>query len=119
MRRYLVPLVFALLLSGCTTTLYSWQNPGQPDPQALEEAERSCALLADDELYRFGYPNPFYYYGIYSWAPGWPYLYGDPYGGGFSYYGEPYAAAPQQLFRVCMKAKGWRLVPVNPAEPAG
>jgi len=116
MKRILI-LLLPILLAGCSATSYHWQHPELTAPQALKAAEQHCALLADDELDSYGYPGPYPYLGpaygplAYRHFHHFPYYGGYP--GEFTYSGTS-VFAEAQLFRVCMKAKGWQLVPDTP-----
>lgn len=107
-----VLLAAILLLAGCSATGYRWHNPRQTDPQALNSATQSCRLLAEDELQTYGYPGPYPYFGR-PWAYRHLHHRYLGYPDYFHWYRNPYFAE-DQLFRVCMKAKGWQLVPEKP-----
>jgi len=123
MKYSLLACLAVLLTAGCSYTPYTWQHPDRLGEQALNQAEKNCALLADDELYRYGYAGPYPYFGsTYRGPMRYDYFHRYPFFGdypGDPFYGEPYAATQGQLFRVCMKAKGWQLVPATKADSAG
>lgn len=115
MRRMLV-LAGVTALAGCGPPLV-WQHRsfGTPPTQAeVDECRRDAYLEANRQAfyYDFAWPR---YYGWSGWY-GWPGWYGyDP----FYRYGpyDPYLLE-QDLYRFCLRARGYHLVPARPADEA-
>ncbi|MBW6508277.1 MAG: hypothetical protein K0A94_01910 [Desulfuromonadales bacterium] len=112
-------LLFLIFLTGCASrgTLV-WQHSEGYGDQQLQQAQKECRQIAQREA---RYPYPYYYYGDSLFPFYRPFYYQDRH-----YYAEDwiwrdhftqmrYQEELSRLYRVCMEAKGWRLVRLPPA----
>ena len=113
----LTSLALVLLLSGCASrSLWVWDSvEGKSEAQFLED-DLDCQALARHEAGRGRYYQPWPCLGCSPnyWGadPFSPYYYDHSF---HPFYGDPnlffrYEDDLEQLYRVCMKAKGWQLV---------
>lgn len=115
MKALLVLLI--ILLSGCATrsTLVWEHSQGLNDTQLLS-AQKECRQLAHRETrYPYFYHSDLYY-PFYR-----PFYYHDRYYAADFFWHDHYRQMWYQdelsrLYRLCMEAKGWRLVPALPPE---
>ncbi len=111
-----VTVVLIALLSGCSwKNHWAWQHPEGLDELSYQQAATECQNLAEKEQARdisllYGHPyysHNYHYYGLNPYYPGY----------GYSSFHQ-YRLNVEKLFRVCMQAKGWQWVKVQPqAEP--
>lgn len=112
-------LLFLIFLTGCAgrDTLVWEHSEGYGDPQLLQ-AQKECRQIAQREA-RY----PYYYYSDPLFPFYRPFHYYDRH-----YYAEDliwrdhfaqmrYQDELSRLYRVCMEAKGWRLVRLPPQGP--
>ena len=106
--------VLALLISGCSSGAYwSWQHPQGLDMATLQQDKIECRAMAEQQLNRFDYYRH-YDYSRFSYdrydrrghlRPYYPLRYYDF---------HRYNLDLNQLYRFCLRAKGWQLIKVAP-----
>lgn len=113
-----------LFLGGCASSSYwAWQHPDKQGELQLLKDQKECRDLAQAEVAKINYY--FDFYNMYDFPYYWP----SPrdrhhrpvlrsYHPYFGSYGH-YRFLQQQddldrFFRICMKAKGWRRVKIDP-----
>ncbi len=107
-----------LLLSGCLGNSYlAWQHPAGLSNAELQTAKAQCRQLAQNEVNRFDYYEPYYDHPFYyeRYSRGGHYR---PYFWRRSYYDfHRYNIDLDRFYKVCMQAKGWYLVRIDPEAP--
>lgn len=120
MLRYVFHLLVLLALTGCTTVRYTWEHPDEPGAERLAQDKQECRVIVVEEA-TYPYPGYPYRHHFYHRSP-WPYYPYAPYAHhydywpyGYGWYQDPFAWQyyRDDLFRVCMRAKGWHRVPVE------
>lgn len=114
-------LLFVLFLSGCATRgALVWEHSQGYDDQQLQQAQRECRQLAQREA-RY----PYFYYKEPLFPFHRPFYYHSRHYGSDLFWNDHFMQLRYQeelsrLYRICMEAKEWRLVRVQPsAENAG
>ena len=104
----------ALLVSGCSSGAYwTWQHPQGLDKATLQQDEIECRTMAEQQLNRFDYYRHYdyshFYYDRYDrrghLRPYYPFRFYDF---------HRYNLDLNQLYRFCLRAKGWQLIKVEP-----
>lgn len=122
MKKRALMTVVALLVTACTPVRWTWQHAEGLGPEKLQEDSRFCDALSREEADYWQYDSyspyvpytePYYVYR----SPYWHRHY-DPFWYGYSWYPDSfsYYRYLNDLFRVCMRAKGWQRVPLTDAE---
>ena len=108
-----------LLLCGCVShSQWIWQHTDKLGELQLLKDRKECRELAQTEVVQINYYYDFYGYDMYDFPFYGPYYrdrYYRPYFRGY----HQYRFFQQQddlgrFFRVCMKAKGWQRVRIEP-----
>ncbi len=111
-KRRLLALAPLALVCGCTSTPMAWEHQSSGTPPTVaetEECRRSAYAEAQHRAFFYSVVRPRTYRdgrGNVVYEPWPPYGY-DPY------------LLEQDLFRFCLQAKGYRLVPARPAAAMG
>ncbi|MFO7766544.1 MAG: hypothetical protein R6V33_08950 [Pelovirga sp.] len=112
--------VFVLFLAGCAArgTLV-WEHTEAHSDRELQQAQQECRQLAQREA-RF----PYFYYHDSPFPFYRPFNYHGRYYGSDLFFNDHFAHIRYQeelsrLYRVCMEAKGWQLVRVQPSTENG
>ncbi|NIQ97881.1 MAG: hypothetical protein GWN87_29745 [Desulfuromonadales bacterium] len=120
MFRFMLYLLIMTGIAGCAPVHYTWQHPDDPGVEQLTREFQGCQTIVNDEM-TYSYPGYGHRHHIYRYRS-WPYYARDPYWHrydywpyGYGWYEDPFAWQDYRddLFRVCMRAKGWRQVPVE------
>lgn len=113
----LISITLLLLLCGCASLSYwTWQHPNIQSELQLLKDRKECRELARTEVVQINY-----YYSFYNMGQRYdfPSYYYDQYRSPFFHGYHHYLFMQQQedlerFFLICMKAKGWQQVKVNP-----
>jgi hypothetical protein len=114
-----IAIFMLLLLCGCVGNSYwTWQHPDKQSELQLLKDRNECRNLAQTEVAQINYFYDFYDYGMDDfpfYAPSYRNRFYRPYFRGY----HNYKFFQQQndlerFFRICMKAKGWQRVKIEP-----
>ncbi len=116
----LISATLLLLLCSCISPSYwIWQHPNKQGELQLLKDRKECHELAKTEVAQINY-----YYAFYNMGQRYEYLSYSPYY--YDRYRRPYFHSYhhfrfvqqqgdlERFFQICMKAKGWRRVRVEP-----
>ena len=106
-----------LLLCGCSFPTYEWRHPQGLEQTTLERDKEECYRYANQAI-----PPSYYFDDAFLWADPygdlrWPYHRHPYYPHSFSYHypgywgfsSHFYFRYRDDIFKACMKGKGWRL----------
>jgi len=110
----LLALLLPIVLGGCVNkSHWVWKNPEKPAESDYLKDEKECNELAQSETSRIDY-----YYGYHSLfsSPFYTPYYHDrcsyhPFANDDRYFRQQDDL--ERFFRICMKAKGWKLIKVE------
>jgi len=116
----LVAIFTLLLLCGCiSNNRWVWQHPDKQGELQLLKDQTECRKLAQTEVAQINYFSDYYDMGYLYDFPFYGYSYRGKYRRPFFRGYHHYRFMQEQddferFFRVCMKAKGWQRVKVEP-----
>lgn len=100
----------ATAVAACTPVEWQYAGTGMPAPAAeLSDCDRSAYYEAQQQAFFYGFTRPRYFVGRDGQLHYDPWLWPN--------YNDTFFLE-RQLFDYCMRAKGYRLTPVRPADQA-
>lgn len=116
----LISVVLLLLLCGCVShNQWTWQHPEKQGELQLLKDQKKCRELAQTEVAQINYLYNFYAMDYLYNFPFYDHYYRDrylrPFFRGYHHYRFMQEQDDfERFYRVCMKAKGWQRVKVEP-----